>query len=277
MLRILDRYVIREVLAPFSLALALFTFILVVDPLMKEVQRLIEKGVGAVTILRILATLMPSALGVTIPVALSGRVAHRARPAVGKSQSGSPPGLRCEPDSTVAAGRRLLAGGLPGDGLRDDLGDAGRQPALPGAAGRGRGRQDRHRDKAEGILRGFPNLTFYFAGRSQGWRRVARRIRRRSARPDGHDSWSRRTDGWSSTRRPGRRRPDAMGTAAHMGPTRGAGQVEVQRFTTQTVEARPQRRVSENRGHARPPEMTISELQAEIDKKETIDQSPTTK
>ena len=48
MLRILDRYVIREVLAPFALALALFTFILLVDPLMKEAQRLIEKGVGAV-------------------------------------------------------------------------------------------------------------------------------------------------------------------------------------------------------------------------------------
>ena len=59
MLRILDRYVIREVLAPFGLALSLFTFILIVDPLMKEAQRLIEKGVDAVTILRILATLMP--------------------------------------------------------------------------------------------------------------------------------------------------------------------------------------------------------------------------
>jgi lipopolysaccharide export system permease protein len=70
MLRILDRYVIREVLAPFGLALSLFTFILLVDPLMKEVQRLIEKGVGAVTILRILATLLPQALGITIPVAL---------------------------------------------------------------------------------------------------------------------------------------------------------------------------------------------------------------
>src|SRR5215510_11733840 len=70
MLRILDRYVIKEVLAPFFLALALFTFILLVDPLMREAQRLIEKGVGAWTILRILGTLMPQALGVTIPVSL---------------------------------------------------------------------------------------------------------------------------------------------------------------------------------------------------------------
>ena len=58
MLRILDRYVIKEVLAPFFLALSLFTFILLVDPLMREAQRLIEKGVGAWTILRILGTLM---------------------------------------------------------------------------------------------------------------------------------------------------------------------------------------------------------------------------
>jgi LPS export ABC transporter permease LptG/LPS export ABC transporter permease LptF len=70
MLRIIDRYVIREVLAPFCLALTLFTFILLVNPLMNEVQRLLEKGVGALTILRILVTLLPQALGVTIPVSI---------------------------------------------------------------------------------------------------------------------------------------------------------------------------------------------------------------
>jgi LPS export ABC transporter permease LptG/LPS export ABC transporter permease LptF len=70
MLRIIDRYVIREVLAPFFLALTLFTFILLVNPLMNEAQRLLEKGVGALTILRILVTLLPQALGITIPVSL---------------------------------------------------------------------------------------------------------------------------------------------------------------------------------------------------------------
>lgn len=70
MLRILDRYVIREVVPPFLFALALFTFILLVDPLMGEARRLIEKGVGTWTILRILGTLVPQALAITIPVSL---------------------------------------------------------------------------------------------------------------------------------------------------------------------------------------------------------------
>ena len=70
MLRLIDRYVIREVLTPFALALALFTFVLLVNPLMDEARRLIEKGVGVQTILRILATLAPQALGVTIPISL---------------------------------------------------------------------------------------------------------------------------------------------------------------------------------------------------------------
>jgi LPS export ABC transporter permease LptG/LPS export ABC transporter permease LptF len=70
MLRLIDRYVIREVLTPFAFALALFTFVLLVNPLMDEARRLIEKGVGTQTILRILATLAPQALGITIPIAL---------------------------------------------------------------------------------------------------------------------------------------------------------------------------------------------------------------
>lgn len=70
MLRLIDRYVIREVLTPFAFALALFTFVLLVNPLMEEARRLIEKGVGTQTILRILATLAPQALGITIPIAL---------------------------------------------------------------------------------------------------------------------------------------------------------------------------------------------------------------
>ena len=70
MLRTLDRYVIREVLTPFAFALALFTFVLLVNPLMEEARRLIEKGVGSQTILKILVMLAPHALGISIPIAL---------------------------------------------------------------------------------------------------------------------------------------------------------------------------------------------------------------
>ncbi len=70
MLRTIDRYLIRETLSPFLLALVVFTFILQIPPVMEEAKKLLEKGVDAWTILRILATLLPQALGITIPVAL---------------------------------------------------------------------------------------------------------------------------------------------------------------------------------------------------------------
>ena len=202
MLRILDRYVIREVLAPFGLALSLFTFILLVDPLMKEAQRLIEKGVGAVTILRILATLLPQALGITIPVALLvglliglGRLSARPR-------GGRPPGLRGQPDPAAAAGGGLRRDGLPGDRLRDDLGDAGRQPALPDAAGRNRRRADRHRDQAAGLLRGLPEPDVLLARRRQRRRAAGGTSSSPTgATRTGRSSWSPPAAAWSSTRR----------------------------------------------------------------------------
>jgi LPS export ABC transporter permease LptG/LPS export ABC transporter permease LptF len=70
MIRTIDRYLIRETLSPFLLALVVFTFILQIPPVMEEAKKLLEKGVDAFTILRILATLLPQALGITIPVAL---------------------------------------------------------------------------------------------------------------------------------------------------------------------------------------------------------------
>lgn len=70
MLRIIDRYLIRETIAPFLLALVVFTFILQLPPLMDVVKKLLEKGVDAWSIVRILWNLIPHALGVTIPMAL---------------------------------------------------------------------------------------------------------------------------------------------------------------------------------------------------------------
>jgi LPS export ABC transporter permease LptG/LPS export ABC transporter permease LptF len=70
MIRTIDRYLIRETLSPFILALVVFTFILQIPPVMEEAKKLLEKGVDAWTILKILGTLLPQALGITIPVAL---------------------------------------------------------------------------------------------------------------------------------------------------------------------------------------------------------------
>src|SRR6185295_5603632 len=70
MFRILDRYVVREVLLPFFLGLLVITFLLLMPPILDYGERLIAKGVDWITIARILATLVPQALGVSIPMAL---------------------------------------------------------------------------------------------------------------------------------------------------------------------------------------------------------------
>jgi LPS export ABC transporter permease LptG/LPS export ABC transporter permease LptF len=70
MLRIVDRYFIRELLVPFFIGLLIFTFLLLLEPLAKEGERLIAKGVSWGTVGRVLATLLPQALAVTIPISL---------------------------------------------------------------------------------------------------------------------------------------------------------------------------------------------------------------
>ncbi len=70
MLRITDRYILREVIPPFVLGLFVFTFLLMIPPIMTVAEDLIAKGVDTLTILRIMGTLLPQGLGVTIPMAL---------------------------------------------------------------------------------------------------------------------------------------------------------------------------------------------------------------
>ncbi len=69
-MRTLDRYVIREVLAPFVLALLVFTFILIIPFILNQAEAMVAKGVPWPIILRTMVTLMPQALGLTIPMSL---------------------------------------------------------------------------------------------------------------------------------------------------------------------------------------------------------------
>ena len=68
--RIIDRYVIREIIPPFLLALLVFTFILIIPFIIDLAEAMIAKGVPAVTILQLTFTLLPQALALTIPMAL---------------------------------------------------------------------------------------------------------------------------------------------------------------------------------------------------------------
>ena len=69
-MRIIDRYVIREVLWPFVLGLLVFTFMLIIPFLIEYAETFISKGVAIPVVLRIMGTLLPQALALTIPMSL---------------------------------------------------------------------------------------------------------------------------------------------------------------------------------------------------------------
>ena len=69
-MRILDRYIVREILLPFAIALIVLTFVLIIPFIIELAETLIQKGVPWGVILQLMLTLVPSTLGLTIPMAL---------------------------------------------------------------------------------------------------------------------------------------------------------------------------------------------------------------
>lgn len=69
-MRIIDRYVIRQVLVPFCLGLAVFTFLLIIPTLRDYLENFVTKGVPTLIVLRAMATLIPQSLALTIPMSL---------------------------------------------------------------------------------------------------------------------------------------------------------------------------------------------------------------
>jgi len=69
-MKILDRYVIREVLWPFAIGLLIFTFIIIIPFLIDLAEQFISKGVPTAVVVQLMATLLPQALGLTIPMSL---------------------------------------------------------------------------------------------------------------------------------------------------------------------------------------------------------------
>lgn len=70
MLKILDRYLIRQVLLPFFIGLVLLSFMLEIPVILDQGEQLIAKGVDWVTVIKVLITLLPSGLAIDIPMAL---------------------------------------------------------------------------------------------------------------------------------------------------------------------------------------------------------------
>ncbi len=70
MLRVVDRYIFRELIAPFLLGGSLFTFFLFIDRIYHLTELVITKGVPLHLVLQLLAYMLPAFLAHTLPMAL---------------------------------------------------------------------------------------------------------------------------------------------------------------------------------------------------------------
>jgi LPS export ABC transporter permease LptG/LPS export ABC transporter permease LptF len=68
MLRILDRYILKEVTPSFVLGIGVFTFVLLLNEILRLAQRLVTQSATAAETLGILFNLLPSVLCLTIPM-----------------------------------------------------------------------------------------------------------------------------------------------------------------------------------------------------------------
>jgi len=82
-IRLLDRYVFRELTAPFLLGVGLFTFFLTIDRIYQLTDLVVTKGVPFHLVLQLLLYMLPSFLAHTLPIAflvavllVTGRMAY---------------------------------------------------------------------------------------------------------------------------------------------------------------------------------------------------------
>jgi LPS export ABC transporter permease LptF/LPS export ABC transporter permease LptG len=66
---LLDRYIVREMLAPTGIGLLVFTFVLLIDQIPRLLAVLVARSADFSTIVRVFANLLPSILAITIPMA----------------------------------------------------------------------------------------------------------------------------------------------------------------------------------------------------------------
>jgi lipopolysaccharide export system permease protein len=68
-LKILDRYIFREMAVAFSVAVVTFTFVLLLNKILRLVELIVNKGIPVSVLLQIFLYLLPYSLVVTIPMA----------------------------------------------------------------------------------------------------------------------------------------------------------------------------------------------------------------
>lgn len=69
-MRILDRYIVRELVVPFVLGIALFTSVLLIARILKLVEMVVNRGVPLLQILELFSYVLPAFLELTVPMAL---------------------------------------------------------------------------------------------------------------------------------------------------------------------------------------------------------------
>jgi LPS export ABC transporter permease LptF/LPS export ABC transporter permease LptG len=69
-MKIIDRYVIRQLLPPILLGLLVFTFVLIIPQIKEHAESFIAKGVSPMVVFSAILLLVPQALALTIPMSL---------------------------------------------------------------------------------------------------------------------------------------------------------------------------------------------------------------
>ncbi len=70
MIRILDRYILKELLIPFCFGIFILTFLILIHQLLRLMELVIDKGVDLLSVGQIFLTLLPSFFLLTVPMAV---------------------------------------------------------------------------------------------------------------------------------------------------------------------------------------------------------------
>jgi lipopolysaccharide export system permease protein len=70
MLKLIDKYIFKEIFFPFLMTLFVLTFVLLMGRILQLMDLMINKGVSVIDISKLILFLMPSFLLITIPISL---------------------------------------------------------------------------------------------------------------------------------------------------------------------------------------------------------------
>ncbi|MFH1612879.1 MAG: LptF/LptG family permease, partial [bacterium] len=69
-MKILTKYILKEISFPFILSFFLFTFLLFIDQIFQLTELVVNKGVNIVTVIKLFLLAFPNVIAVTIPIGL---------------------------------------------------------------------------------------------------------------------------------------------------------------------------------------------------------------